>query len=194
MFILWFTDFLGTARYLLVVIVPLFILATGYVDRLINNLSVRKEKIISIVITTALILLELIFSDYWVLTDRSIPYFAHENEKYEQIVEFVNTQPEKHIFVINDNGQPEVYRIMDNSGDKEYLVYLTETQTIEVHDYYWHDEYYDWLDDGFLLVGCDTNTSIDMMPDDIVARSEKYVPYRIFPFTGSKQNKRIMQA
>ena len=186
-FVLWFTDAFGTARYLLVFIIPLFVLIADYLETKIQSISDEGIRTNTIGLILLCILIELVVCDYQVLNDKSFPYFAHENMKYEMIVDFVNEQPEEHVFVVNDNGQPEVYRILDSSRKKEYLVYLTDTQTIEVHDYYWSDEYYDWLNDGFLLVECDSNTSIDMMPEEIVNRSEhvgqvhNYYIYRVSP-------------
>lgn len=184
-FVLWFTDTFGTARYLLVFIIPLHILVADYMETKILCISDKTIRTNTFGIVLFIIFLELIICNYQVLNNKSFPYFAHENTKYELIVDFLNEQPEEHVFVVNDNGQPEIYRMLDLSGEKEYLVYLTDTQTIEVHDYYWSDEYYSWLNDGFLLVGCDSNTSIDMMPEEIRERSEhigqvhNYYIYRV---------------
>lgn len=186
-FVLWFTDTFGTARYLLLFIIPLYVLVADYLETEIQGISDEAVRKNTFIIVLLFITLELVICNYQVLNNKSFPYFAHENMKYEMIVDFVHEQPEEHVFVVNDNGQPEVYRILDSSREKEYLVYLTDTQTIEVHDYYWSDEYYDWLNDGFLLVGCDTNTSIDMMPEEIVNRSKhigqvhNFYIYRVMP-------------
>lgn len=185
--IVLFTASEGVARYLLVFLVPSMLLMALYVEKRIKSIGDKRETLVVSYVVVFLILIELLVSDFQVLTDRAFPDVTHENRKYIGIVELLKEQPEGHVFVMNDNGQPELYRILDFNGEKEYLVFLTDTQTIEVHDYYWSDEYYNWLNEGFLLVGCDTNTSIDMMPEDIANRSEKigsvqnYSIYRVSP-------------
>lgn len=171
--ILLLTDSSGTARYHIMSVVPAFPLLVLGCEKVYNWIKDKNQKLVFNFCVLAILIGIVVGSDYQVLNNDSVPEMNSLVVKANQLLEFVDEYPENHVFVLNDTGLPEMFRLLAYSNSKEYMGYIAETNTIEVHDYYYSDEYYEWLENPFILIICDSNSSIDDLADDMKKRSTR---------------------
>lgn len=171
--ILLLTDITGTPRYNIMSVILAFPLVISGIHDIYNGIQNQNQKLL-IMSCAFIIFIGVMFgSDYQVLCDDSDPEMKSQVLKTNQLLDFIHDYPEDHIFVLNDTGLSEVFRTLDYGSSKEYIGYVAATNSIEVYDYYYSDEYYTWLEDPFILIVCDSNSSIDELPDNMKERSEK---------------------
>lgn len=185
LFVVILTDEGGTSRYMLVSIVPSFLIFSDYANKLLCNIKERNYRVIFSVCAFLLMGTILLISNKKVLQDDAYPNFTSDLAKFQQVLDVINREPEENVFVMDDEGQAELYRLMNYDVKKYFVTYLSESNTLAVDGFYWLDLYYDWLNEPFILVVCNSYTSIDKLPEVFrdrcqqIDRVQNYEIYRV---------------
>lgn len=172
--VLLVTDLYGQPRYFLISVVPCMILVVGMIEKMFGGFRLETQKVLFTVGFATFLIMIVLLSNKQVLKDECDPYFTPDEWKWVNVLDYVKSEPETHIITLDDTGLAEVFRALDDEDSlKKYITYSTEYQDIAVHGYYWSDSYREWLAQPFLLVCCDSYTSIDLLPDELRNRCEK---------------------
>lgn len=161
-------------RYMLMTTVILLpFVAMFYYDFAQKVSSSYVQKLIINAALIILLVMTILFSNVKILKNDCVPEMNFNIVKYENLLEILNNRDEKQAILLDDTGMTEYLRVYDYESGREYLSYITESNMIEVHDYYKSHTDASFIDDKHLLIVDDQITSIDKLPDYILSAYEE---------------------
>ncbi len=164
MLVLLVCEIMGQCRYLLMGLVPMIPLIVAFYREMVIKVAGTVQRGFLHLAFFGLLVLMALLSDYTILQDDCIPQMIGENRKYNAVVDLIRNDPERQVFLWNDEGMAEYLRVFDYKSGREYLAYMEADGGVSVHDYYADRTDASYFTPDHILLINDNNGSIDDLP------------------------------
>lgn len=182
-------------RYLLLALVPDFVLLGCELSKLLRDNKLRKlqKKMLNIALVMALVLI-VILSDRTVLKGECYPPQKSDNENLIQVLELIKNMPEKQIYYLNDTASAENMRLFDYGSDRIHTSYMLTADEwngigVVVHDYYTNITDAAVMDDNNIMIVNENLAIYDQMPVYLQNMYTEVDSYRNFHIYRSDRNR-----